>query len=51
MKRWKWDTVHGGRRCGHTYCSDCRKRRGRNRGNRNDRRRVRLALRRLNEDC
>lgn len=47
MKHWKWDTAHGGRRCGHGYCSDCAKRRGRNRGNRNQRRLARLALRRL----
>ena len=47
MRKWKWDSAHGGRRCGHAWCSTCKTRRGRNRGNRNGRHRVRAALRRL----
>lgn len=47
MKRFKWESAHPGNRCGHPYCSDCRTRRGRNRGNRNARHRVRGALRQL----
>lgn len=31
-------------RCGHAWCSDCRKRRGRNRGNRDIRRKIKTAL-------
>ena len=41
--RWKWDSAHHARRCGHSYCTDCATRRGRNRGNR----RVRHAVRQM----
>lgn len=34
-----------GRRCGHTYCSDCATKRGRNRGNRRVRQTVKRILR------
>ena len=45
MKSWKYDTAHPARRCGHSWCSDCRTRRGRNRGNRRVRHAIRTALR------
>jgi hypothetical protein len=47
MSRWKRDTAHPGRRCGHAWCTACKTRRGRNRGNRNARHAVRAALRSL----
>jgi hypothetical protein len=47
MNRFKWDTAHRGNRCGHAWCTDCKTRRGRNRGNRNVRHAVRVALHRL----
>lgn len=46
MRKWSYDSAHKARRCGHSWCSDCKKRRGRNRGNRNERHYVKLALRR-----
>lgn len=47
MTKYKWDTAHGGRRCGHTYCTACATRRGSNRGNRRVRHGVKAALRKL----
>lgn len=47
MRHWKRDTAHPGHRCGHAWCSDCRTRRGNNRGNRNERHRIRTVLGRL----
>ena len=51
MAKFKWDTVHRGNRCGHSWCSDCRKRRGRNRGNRNLRHAIRITLHRVTQLC
>jgi hypothetical protein len=45
MAKWKWDSAHGGKRCGHSYCSGCQTRRGRNRGNRRVRHAVKTLLR------
>lgn len=50
MTRYKWDTAHRGNRCGHSYCTDCKTRRGRNRGNRRVRHRIRMALHRAGRD-
>lgn len=47
MTRYKYDSAHPGRRCGHAWCSDCQTRRGRNRGNRRVRHRVKALLRSL----
>jgi hypothetical protein len=47
MKRYNPDTAQKRARCKHPWCTDCRKRRGRNYGNRNERHRVRMALARL----
>lgn len=47
MAKWKWDTAHKARRCGHAHCTDCQTRRGRNQGNRNQRHAVRAVLRKL----
>lgn len=44
MTKWKYDSAHPARRCGHPYCSNCKTRRGRNRGNRRVRHLIRAAL-------
>jgi hypothetical protein len=44
MPKWNYDSAHPARRCGHRYCTSCKTRRGRNRGNRNARHAVRAAL-------
>lgn len=46
--KWKWDSAHRGKRCGHAYCSDCKTRRGRNDGNRRLRHITRLMLKKEN---
>ena len=46
MSGWKWETHHPARRCGHNHCSDCKTRRGNNRGNRQERRIVQREIRR-----
>lgn len=43
-RAWNYDTAHPARRCGHSWCTECKTRRGRNRGNRNERRGIRTAL-------
>lgn len=45
MRKWKYDTAHPARRCGHSWCSDCKTRRGRNQGNRSIRHAIKTALR------
>lgn len=40
------DTAQKRARCPHPWCTDCRTRRGRNRGNRRDRHAIRALLRR-----
>ena len=47
MKKYKADNMHRSKDCGHSWCSDCRTRRGRNRGNRNQRHAVRMVLSKL----
>jgi hypothetical protein len=44
-KSWKYDSAHPARRCGHSYCNDCKTRRGSNRGNRRARKAIRALLR------
>lgn len=44
MKGRMWSRVGRWSRCGHGYCSDCKTRRGRNLGNRRDRRRIKRVL-------
>lgn len=47
MRKWKYDTEHSAKRCGHSYCSDCKTRRGRNIGNRLIRHGMKLSLNRV----
>lgn len=44
MRKYSADRVHWSKGCGHSWCTDCRTRRGRNRGNRNQRRAVKTLL-------
>lgn len=41
--KFKFDNV-GWARCKHRFCTDCRTKRGNNRGNRNERHRIRRLL-------
>jgi hypothetical protein len=49
MSKWKYDTAHPGRRCGHPYCNDCKKRRGNNLGNRRVRHAIKIILHKMKE--
>jgi hypothetical protein len=49
MAKWKWDTKHPTKRCGHGWCSDCKTRRGNNLGNRRVRHAVKALLHKMKE--
>jgi hypothetical protein len=45
MRKYNYDTTRANAsRCGHSYCTECRKRRGRNIGNRRIRRSIKTFL-------
>ena len=45
MRKFKWESAHKGNRCGHSWCTQCKTRRGSNQGNRRVRHRIRQLLR------